>query len=170
MFFDNATADLMTRGLVLGFLIMLWVIVLVRMLGLRSFSKMTAFDFVMTIASGSILAGATQSTDWAGFWQSVLALGSLFLFQYVAAFARRRSEVAEHVLQNEPVFLMKNGKLIEEALEKTRVEASDVYAKLREANAIHLENVHAVVLETTGDISVLHGGLPPDDQIVTDVL
>jgi len=29
--------------------------------------------------------------------------------------------------------------------------------KLREANAVKMEDVQAVVLETTGDISVLHG-------------
>ncbi len=149
---------------------MVWVLTLVRLLGLRSFSKMTAFDFVMTIATGSLLAGTAQATDWEGFGQAIVGMTGLFLFQYLAALARRRSDIAELVLQNEPVFLMKDGQLIEAALKKTRVKASDVYAKLREANALRLEEVHAVVLETTGDISVFHGGSPPDDEILADVL
>jgi uncharacterized membrane protein YcaP (DUF421 family) len=169
MFFENATADLMAKGIALSFLGIVWVIALVRLLGLRSFSKMTAFDFVMTIAIGSLLAGAAQATNWQSFGQAVVGMTGLFLFQYLAAVARRRSDTAEMILQNEPVFLMKDGEFIEATLKKTRVKASDVYAKLREANALKLADVHAVVLETTGDISVLHGGSPPDDQILGDV-
>ena len=149
---------------------MVWGLTLVRLLGLRSFSKMTAFDFVMTIATGSRLAGTAQATDWEGFGQVIVGMTGLFLFQCLAALARRRSDIAELVLQNEPVFLMKDGQLIEAALKKMRVKASDVYAKLREANALRLKEVHAVVLETTGEISVLHGGSPPDDEILADVL
>ncbi|WP_379921786.1 DUF421 domain-containing protein [Erythrobacter sp. R86502] len=169
MFFENATIDIVTRGVVLSLLAMMWVIALVRVLGLRSFSKMTAFDFVMTIATGSLLAGAAQSTDWAGFMQSMIAMAGLFMFQFLAASARKHSQVAEFVLQNEPVFLMRNGRMIDEALNQTRVKASDVYAKLREANALKLADVHAVVLETTGDISVLHGGSAPDACVIEDV-
>lgn len=170
MFLEDATADFIARGCILSFLAMVWVLTLVRVLGLRSFSKMTAFDFVMTIATGSLLAGAAQATDWQGFGKAIVGMTGLFLFQYMAAIARRRSDIAELILQNEPVFLMKNGRLIEAALKETRVKASDIYAKLREANALRLEDVHAVVLETTGDISVLHGGSPPDDQILAGVL
>ncbi|WP_379923614.1 DUF421 domain-containing protein [Erythrobacter sp. R86502] len=130
---------------------------------------MTAFDFVRTIAAGSLLAGAAQALDWTGFAQAITGMTTLFLFQYLAALARRRSDIAELILQNEPVFPMKDGKLIEEALRKTRVDVSDVYAKLREANALRLSEVHAVVLETTGDISVLHGGSRPDDEVMTNV-
>lgn len=37
-----------------------------------------------------------------------------------------------------------------------QITRSDIIAKLREANAIQLDDVLAVVVETTGDISVLH--------------
>lgn len=114
---------------------MVWVLMLVRLLGLRSFSKMTAFDFVMT-PTGFLLAGAAQASDWKGLGQAVVGITGLFLFQYLAAVARRRSHMAELVLQNEPVFLMKDGEFIEAALKSTRVKSSDVYAKLREANAL----------------------------------
>ncbi|AGP78929.1 hypothetical protein I633_15860 [Alteromonas mediterranea 615] len=61
------------------------------------------------------------------------------------------------IMQNTPVILMRNGEIIDGALEKTRVARSDLLAKLREANVLDLNEVRAVVLETTGDISVLHG-------------
>lgn len=44
-----------------------------------------------------------------------------------------------------------------DALRKTCVSEEDLIAKLWEANACHFSEVRAVVLETTGDVSVLHG-------------
>jgi uncharacterized membrane protein YcaP (DUF421 family) len=52
----NPTVDLILRGLVLGPLSVAWITVVARIVGLRTFSKVTAFDFVATIASGSLLA------------------------------------------------------------------------------------------------------------------
>lgn len=48
------------RGLVLTALALLWTILLVRVVGLRAFSKMTASDFLATIAAGSL---CTESRD-----------------------------------------------------------------------------------------------------------
>ncbi|MBL4858496.1 MAG: DUF421 domain-containing protein, partial [Erythrobacter sp.] len=70
---------------------------------------------------------------------------------------RNSSDRIEDMLQNNPVILMRDGKIIREALKTTRVPENDLVAKLREANVLDLSEVRAVVLETTGDISVLHG-------------
>lgn len=158
MFVENEFLDILLRGTLLSVFGLLWIILLVRIVGLRSFSKMTNFDFVMTIAIGSLLAGASQSSDWGGFLQTLVAMVSLFAVQYGVARLRQSSQRFEDIVQNEPILLMKNGIVLEDALRKTRVGRDDLMAKLREANALDLSRVRAVVLETTGDISVLHGG------------
>ena len=50
MFADDPTLNSLLAGAVLAALALVWVVLLVRVVGLRSFSKMTSFDFVMTIA------------------------------------------------------------------------------------------------------------------------
>ncbi|WP_018984690.1 DUF421 domain-containing protein [Salinimonas chungwhensis] len=157
MFIDHTILDLILKGLILTALGMCWVVVLVRINGLRSFSKMTNFDFVMTVAVGSLLAGASQSQNWGSFVQSLIAMMALFLVQYVTARIRKKSDRFELLMQNQPVLLMRDGEIIDAALEQTRVAKSDLIAKLREANVLEMSSVRAVVLETTGDISVLHG-------------
>jgi uncharacterized membrane protein YcaP (DUF421 family) len=157
MFVTDPTLDLILRGLILTAATMVWVVILVRINGLRSFSKMTNFDFVMTVAVGSLLAGASQSSSWEGFTQALVAMAAMFLVQYSTARLRRASDTFEAVMQNQPVILMRNGKVIEEALNHTRVAKADLLAKLREANVLDFAQVRAVVLETTGNISVLHG-------------
>ncbi|UOR15730.1 DUF421 domain-containing protein [Qipengyuania aquimaris] len=157
MFFENTLADLAARGFVLSVVGLAWVMLLIRIVGLRSLSKMTNFDFVMTVALGSVLAAAVTADKWTVFGQCLSAMTGLFLVQWLVARARKDSDAFEEAIQNEPVFLMRDGQFCEDALKSTRVARSDVIAKLREANVLALSEVRAVVLETTGDVSVLHG-------------
>ncbi len=157
MFFDGAILDAVTKGTLLSALGLGWIILLVRVVGLRSFSKMTNFDFVMTIAMGSLLAGASQSSDWPGLLQTIAAMASLFAVQYVVARLRKRFDAFDTLVQNTPILLMRDGVMLDDALRATRVSKEDLIAKLREANVLELSAVRAAVLETTGDVSVLHG-------------
>ncbi|MEQ6201537.1 YetF domain-containing protein [Sulfitobacter sp. HNIBRBA2951] len=157
MIFEYSTHPGIWRGAVLAPLALAWVIFLVRVVGLRAFSKMTGFDFVVTVATGSLLAGAAQATDWNGFVQSCAAVTALLGVQLALAFARRRFIAVSALIDNEPVLIMENGVILDAALAHTRVARSDLLAKLREANALNPNSVKSAVLETTGDVSVLHG-------------
>ncbi len=166
---DQPIWDAVARGAILVSIAMLWVVVLIRMNGLRSLSKMTNFDFVMTVAMGSLVAGGGQASEWLTFAQVSAAMAALFLFQHVASRLRRASDALENIMQNEPILLMKNGEISEKALAETRVARSDLIAKLREANALDWSKVHAVVLETTGDVSVLHGDDDLDERMTKNI-
>lgn len=157
MFFEETWLDLIARGIILSFIGLAWVTILIRIAGLRSLSKMTNFDFVMTVALGSVLANAVTTDKWPAFWQSLIAMVGLFLVQVIAAKLRKSSDTAEDVMQNQPVFLYRDGAFCEEAMASARVSKSDVIAKMREANCLSLDQAQAVVLEATGDVSVLHG-------------
>ena len=157
MFLEDTTYDLIARGTILTAIGIVYVIALTRIVGLRSFSKMTNFDFVITVASGTVLAGMGRATDWQGFAQAAVVMFALFAVQLVIAKVRKKSETFEETIQNDPVLLMIDGRFCTEAMSKTRVSRSDIIAKLRESNTMSFDEVRAVVLETTGDISVMHG-------------
>lgn len=168
MFDLPLSLDTVVRGLALTTAALLWVVALVRIVGLRSFSKMTAFDFVVTVAMGSLLAAAATATSWRAFAQVLIAMVALLAVQAFLAVLRRRSERLRDLIGNTPVLLMENGEFCEAALRLTRVAREDVIAKIRTANALQLSDVRAVVLETTGDISVLHGSAI-DERILKGV-
>ena len=134
---------------------------LVRLVGLRSFSKMTSVDFAMTVAMGSVLASTVLAAA-PSLPQAAVAMASLFGIQYVVSRLRKYTQWAETVFDNEPVVLMAHGRMLRDNMQHTRVTEHDVWSKLREANVLDPSEVRAVVLETTGDISVLHGD--PDGQ------
>jgi len=86
----------------------------------------------------------------------VAAVGSLLAVQWLIAQFRRRS-FGSRVVANTPILLGRDGEFIDDALTDARVTRTDIYAKLRQANVHSMDAVIAVVLETTGDISVIHG-------------
>jgi uncharacterized membrane protein YcaP (DUF421 family) len=131
------------------------IIVFTRLNGLRTLSKMSSYDFVVTVAFGSVIA-STILTPRPSLFEGVVALGTLILCQFVISFLRRHQNAGE-LVDNAPVILMQGGTFFEDVLSETRVTKNDIYAKLREANVFDVSHVHAVVLETTGDVSVLHG-------------
>ena len=152
--FTNSEESLIAIGLTaLGIYIAL--IIMTRISGKRSFSKMSSFDFAITVAIGSVMATVIISKS-VSLWQGIMGLASIYIIQMLVAFARRFKPVRK-ITDNKPTLLMKDGELLEDNLKKCNVTISDIKAKLREANVIQLSEVKAVIFESTGDISVLHG-------------
>ena len=157
MFTDISALDVFLRGTLLAVIGLSWVVICVRVIGLRAFSKMTSFDFVTTVAIGSLLAGSVQATSWSALMQALIAITALLGVQYAVSRTRARRDDFEGLVGNTPTVLMRDGVFLEPALLRTRTTRSDIIAKLREANVLRMSDVRAVVLESTGDISVLHG-------------
>lgn len=131
------------------------VILFCRINGLRSFSKMSSFDFALTVATGSLLAGAIQNTE-TSIWVGLVAIASVFAIQFVIARFRQSFGWARHLTDNRPLLLVRDGRILHDHLAAARVTEHDLWSKLRTANVLAMSEVRAVVLETTGDISVLH--------------
>ena len=108
------------------------IILFTRIFGKRSFSKMSGFDFPMTIAVGSIIASIMLSPE-PSIMQGILGL-----------------------LDNSPLLLMDGSTVLKDNLLKARVTEADLRSKLREANVTQLSDIKAVIFETTGNINVLH--------------
>lgn len=126
-----------------------------RVAGLRSFSKMSSFDFAITIALGTVIA-STILTEDPPLLQAIVALGMLYAIQITVALLRSRSAVMSKIVDNQPLLLMDGTRIIDQNLKKARVTKSDLLANLRKANVTKMKQIKAVVMETTGEISVLH--------------
>lgn len=149
-----------------GFLMVAAVVAVIRLIGLRSLSKMSSFDFAVTVAIGSILGSTVASST--AVTEGALAILTLLVVQWLIGQFRRRS-FGGKVVDNRPVLLVRDGRFVDEALDGARVTRSDVYAKLRQANVHSMSEVIAVVLETTGDVSVLHGSGPLERELFDNV-
>lgn len=167
----TTTGDSVVMVLLSTLGIYLALVVFTRIAGLRSFSKMSSVDFAVTVAVGSLLASTILLED-PPLARSIVALVALFVLQYAFSLIRMRSERMKGIVDNAPVLLMAGREILSENLRKARMTEDDLFSKLREANVCRLEQVRAVIMETTGDVSVLHedpAGPPLDREILRGV-
>ncbi len=169
IFVEASFPDAILRGLILAAVALFWMVLLIRLNGLQTLSKMTNIDFVATIAFGSLIAGASQATEWTGFVQALAANAGLLGLQAIILTVRKHSKTVSTALGNEPCLIMRNGEFQRDAMMANGVRREDVIAKLREANVLQLSEVRAAILETTGDVSVLHGEAELDKILLEDV-
>lgn len=151
---SSAEAPLMSLVSLVG--IYLTLVVLVRLMGLRSFSKISGFDFPITVAIGSALATVVLTKD-PPLLLGVCGVAMLFAVQMLVAWLRVRSPWMCGAIDNEPLLLMNGPEVLHDNLRKVQLTEADLRAKLREANVLTLGQVRAVVMESTGDVTVLHG-------------
>lgn len=138
----------------------------VRLAGVRSLSKMMSFDFAVTVSLGSVLASiALLSTP---LLDGVVAVAALLGFQTVLTLARRRSGRVRRSVDNTPIMLMDGREMLNDNVRSVRMTPDDVYAQLRIAGVGSIDDVGAVVLETTGDVSVLTSS-HVDDELLAGV-
>ncbi|WP_311196026.1 YetF domain-containing protein [Antarcticibacterium sp. 1MA-6-2] len=164
--FDKSDPLLETvLGSILLFLV---IILLTRIIGLRSFAKFTVYDFAFTIAVGSIIASTLTSST--SIVHGSVAIASLLFLAFLFSILQKRFPALSSAISNKPLMLMKGEHIIEENLRYARIERSQLIAKLREANIIHVNQVLAVVLESTGDISVLYKSENTGDQTVDSII
>ena len=128
------------------------VIVLTRLSGLRSLAKMSSFDFATTVAIGSTVAStALAATPLAN---GVVALAMLYGLQYLVATLRRRNAF-RGAIDNEPMLLMAGNEVLEGNLRHARMSKQELWSQLRLSGVQRRDQVRAVILETTGDLSVI---------------
>ncbi len=141
-----------------------------RVAGLRAYSKMSGFDFPLTVAVGSIIASTILVPD-PPLVRAALVMGWILLLQGGVAWLRSRFDRVRRLVDNEPVVLMREGRILEENMRKARVSLPELREKIREAGIHRLEHVGAVVLETTGNVNVIPSpeGDLPQDWIMADV-
>lgn len=144
----------------------LTVIVLTRLAGPRSLAKMSSFDFAATVAIGSLVA--TSAVGSTPLESGMLGLALLYVGQFLVGLGRRRG-LFGGLMDNRPLLLMAGPEVLQDALDQSRVSEQELWGKLRQHGVRRLEQVHAVILETTGDMSVFTAEGPFDERLLTGV-
>lgn len=152
MFFDGWTPVL--RTIILGVLAYAGLVILLRISGKRTLSKMNAFDFVVTVALGSTLASVLTSKS-VSLAQGIVALSLLILMQLVNTFLAVRSNWYQWLLKAQPSLIFFRGEFLDQAMKEQRVTREEVIAAMRQQGIAEPKEVDAVVLETEGSLSVL---------------
>ena len=142
------------RVLLVGTLAYVALVLLLRISGKRTLSKLNAFDLVVTVALGSTLATVLLSKSVA-LAEGALALALLISLQYAIAWLSVRSPRLEGMIKAEPTLLLHRGRFLEQAMRAERITREEILAALRASGAAEPQAIAAVVLETDGSLSVI---------------
>ena len=145
------------------------VILILRVSGKRSLSKLNAFDFVVTIAMGSILSSTILLKD-TSFSEGAGALLALAALQLCVSLTSRHWHGFAKTIRSEPRLLLRDGVFLDEALDTERIMRDEVEAAIRKDGHGRVEDVTAVVLESDGTLSVICEGKAEDCSALKSVI
>lgn len=154
--FENILPD-MLRVIVVGTVAYASLILILRVSGKRTLSKMNAFDFIVTVALGSILATVLLSED-VELVEGVTAFALLIFLQFCITWLQVRSERFQDIIKAEPSMLYYQGRYIDSMMKRERVTREEINAAMRASGIAAVEGAHAVILETDGTFTVITQG------------
>lgn len=129
-------------------------LLLTRIMGRKEISQMTFFNFISAISIGTI--GASLAVDnTISFRNGFIALLGWSIFTIVLGWLNIKSDTARKLITGEPIVLIKNGKIIEGNLKKTRLDIEGLLSMLRKKDIFSMKEVDYAIFETDGELSVL---------------
>lgn len=167
LLFDNWEA--MGRALIATLLAYITLLIMVRVSGKRTLSKMNAYDFLVTIALGSCLA-ATALNKSVALAEGAVVYMTLISLQFIITWSSVRSSRIKQLVSGSPTLLLYKGKILEHAMKKERITIEEMYVVARRKGLENLDKAFAVVLETTGDLTIMPNMDRPEPQTLDNVI
>lgn len=141
------------RTILVGTLAYVTLVAFVRIAGKRSLAKLNAFDLVVTVALGSILASILLQESIA-LAEGAVAIGILLLLQFMVTYGSVHSSAFASLVRSEPGLLARNGQFCCQNMQRERLTEDEVMGAVRSAGAEDISQVKFVILEADGSISV----------------
>lgn len=129
----------------------------------RTLAEMSAFDFVVAVALGSVV-GRTATASDPSYIQGATVIVTLVAAHRLVGWRRIRSTRFRRLLDRPSVILIDHGRLMTKALRRAHLTDTEVYAVLRQHGVAELDAVELLVLEGNGRFSVRRRNEPKMDR------
>lgn len=156
------------RIIAAGILTYAGILLFIHLSGKRSLAKLSVFDFVITIALGSILSTTALQRDIT-YAQGLTAAGLFLGLQFLIASLSRQSSAFKNLIFIQPSLLYYRGKFIQKALQRTKITQQEIHAAVRQHGRMSMHGVGAIVFEADGTISVIGQSDAPDEKMLEGV-
>jgi len=143
----------MSHIVIVGVLGYIALVLLLRISGNRTLSKMNSFDLIITITFGSTFATAMLNKKTT-LIDAVTAFALLIFLQFLVTFISVRSDFFERIVKSHSIVLFKKGEFLREEMKKARVTEEEIKSGIRQEGIAEISQVEEVILEENGKISV----------------
>ncbi|WP_265562185.1 DUF421 domain-containing protein [Sphingomicrobium arenosum] len=142
-------------GVFLGACILyFYTVILVRLLGKRATAKMNNFDWLIAVATGSLLASGILVPD-ISLASAIVAMATLGVCQFAVTKFFAMTDVADDAFKAEPRLLLHKGVWLDDAMVASRISRQEVLSRLRGEGVTSVNDVNWVVIEPDGQLSVI---------------
>lgn len=130
-------------------------LVLFRILGKRSLSEVTTFDFVLLLIIGEATQQALLGDDFS-VTNAAVVIAALIGIDMGIGFWQQRSEKVDRIVEGLPLVLVHDGILLRERMRNVEINESELRQAARESQGLErLDQVKYAVLERNGVISII---------------
>jgi uncharacterized membrane protein YcaP (DUF421 family) len=127
-------------------------VVLMRLAGKRLAGQTTTFDLIVLITLGVVLQDVTLQK---GTSNALVFIATVFVVHRLVALLCARSTGFRHLVRGKPRALIRDGRIIEEALTAEGISRAELLAGLRKLGHESHERIKLATLEETGHISAV---------------
>jgi uncharacterized membrane protein YcaP (DUF421 family) len=130
----------------------LFVVFVMRVLGRRELSTLTAVDLVLLIVLGDAIQQGLTQDDYS-VTGAVIAVSTIGVVQVASSYLAFRSKRVRRVIDGEPIVVVQDGKVVARNLRRERLTEDDVAEEMRMQQIASFDDVRWAILETNGQIS-----------------
>lgn len=130
--------------------------VLMRMMGKRELSELTAFELVLLISIGDLIQQGVTQEDMS-ITGALLAVGTIGMWILAFSYASFRWKRSRSIIESFPVVVIEDGRLLDEMLRLERLTVEEVLDAAREQGIRDLKEVRIGILEADGKFSFITG-------------
>jgi uncharacterized membrane protein YcaP (DUF421 family) len=128
--------------------------VLTKLMGNRQMSQLSMFDYVSSIALGSI-AGEMAVMSNGSVLKPFIAMIVYSMIALFISLITCKSILLRRFFEGQAILLYQNRQIYEKNLLKARLDIDELLSVCRISGYYDLEEVHTIYMETNGEISVL---------------
>jgi len=141
--------------------IYLFVLLIFRISGRRTFAELTGFDFVLLLIIGEATQQALLGDDYS-ITNAMIVIATLVSLDIGFSLIKSRLPFAARLIDGMPMILVENGRPLRERMERARIDEEDVLEAARSKQGLErLEQIKFAILEVSGGISIVPFGRKP---------
>ncbi|HJG65496.1 MAG TPA: DUF421 domain-containing protein [Corynebacterium stationis] len=142
-------------------------LLLMKIFGSRVLASMSASDAVVIIMFGAV-GGRVILGHPPTLATGIIGLATLMAMQALFGILRAKTGIGR-ILDREPILLMFDGVVVRNGLQKSHFTYDDVRTSLRNAGIGAFAEVQAMILEPSGEVSIIRAGTKLDPEMLRDV-
>lgn len=142
------------RIVLMAAIVYLALVAALRVVGERALAKMSAYDLVVTVALGSVLAAIPLQPE-ISLTDGLAAIATLLVLQHTLSWILDRIPATRRFIKAQPTLVLYRGQLLADRMHSIHATENEIRAAVRSQGMAALEDCLAVVLESDGNWSVV---------------